>query len=312
MGSLGHSSKFSERPLRYSLWSARGWNAAPRGRLKSSSGGARVSAQGLAHKWPCGRLSRTCIGGLRPFPASVPTAACGVISVRKRESSGYMPRRLNVYQTSQGFHDLAIAAPSMKAALEAWGASRDLFRRGFAKQSNDKEVIAAAMAQPGVVLRRPVGSNKRFQEHAELPTAESLSEHFKRTEVPRRKTTAPKSKRPDERKERDAAKEVEREAATKAGEKAERKVAAAFEKEERRRKLRRQKKEAAAARARARRRTMIEEAKSALDNARRDHTERTAIIEKDRAPIEKRAKEEEVRWQKLESRLEAALQKASR
>jgi len=31
-----------------------------------------------------------------------------------------MVRKLKVYQTSQGFFDLVIAAPSMKAALEAW------------------------------------------------------------------------------------------------------------------------------------------------------------------------------------------------
>jgi colicin import membrane protein len=213
-----------------------------------------------------------------------------------------MPRKMKVYQTSQGFYDLAIAAPSMKAALEAWGASPDLFRRGFAKQSDDKEVIAAAMAQPGRVLRRPVGSNKRFQERAELPTAESLSEHFKRTGVPRKKTTAPKSTKADEKAERDATEE----------EKAERKAAVAFEKEERRRELQRQENEAAAARARARRHTAIEKAKSALEKARREHNERTDVIEKGRAAIERRAKEEETRWQKLESRLEAALQKASR
>lgn len=31
-----------------------------------------------------------------------------------------MARKLKTYQTSLGFYDLAIAAPSMKAALEAW------------------------------------------------------------------------------------------------------------------------------------------------------------------------------------------------
>ncbi|CCD90984.1 hypothetical protein BRAO375_1310007 [Bradyrhizobium sp. ORS 375] len=35
-----------------------------------------------------------------------------------------MPRKLKTYQTSLGFYDLAIAAPSMKAALEAWGAGK--------------------------------------------------------------------------------------------------------------------------------------------------------------------------------------------
>jgi hypothetical protein len=40
-----------------------------------------------------------------------------------------MARRLKKYQTSIGFYDLAIAAPSMKAALEAWGAESNLFHR---------------------------------------------------------------------------------------------------------------------------------------------------------------------------------------
>jgi hypothetical protein len=65
-----------------------------------------------------------------------------------------MPRKLKTYQTSQGFYDLAIAAPSMKAALEAWGASSNLFHQGFAKESEDSKVIAAAMAKPGIVMRR--------------------------------------------------------------------------------------------------------------------------------------------------------------
>src|SRR4051794_23750923 len=33
-----------------------------------------------------------------------------------------MAKKLRTYETSLGFFDLAIAAPSMKAALEAWGA----------------------------------------------------------------------------------------------------------------------------------------------------------------------------------------------
>jgi hypothetical protein len=32
-----------------------------------------------------------------------------------------MARRLKSYRTSSGFFDLAVAAPSMKAAAEAWG-----------------------------------------------------------------------------------------------------------------------------------------------------------------------------------------------
>jgi hypothetical protein len=58
----------------------------------------------------------------------------------------------------------------MKAALEAWGADSNLFHQGAAKQSEDPDVVAATMAKPGVMLKRPVGSNGPFKEHAELPT----------------------------------------------------------------------------------------------------------------------------------------------
>ena len=81
-----------------------------------------------------------------------------------------MPRKLKTFQTSLGFYDLAIAAPSMKAALEAWGAGSNLFHQGFATETHDPAVIAAAMARPGVVLKRPAGSNRRFAEQSDLPT----------------------------------------------------------------------------------------------------------------------------------------------
>jgi hypothetical protein len=46
-----------------------------------------------------------------------------------------MARKLKTYQTSLGFFDLAMAAPSMKAALEAWGADSNLFHQGAAKEA---------------------------------------------------------------------------------------------------------------------------------------------------------------------------------
>src|SRR5438105_15536103 len=81
-----------------------------------------------------------------------------------------MARKLKTYQTSLGFFDEAIAAPSMKAALEAWGTKTNLFHQGVAKEVDDPEVIAATMRKPGVILRRPVGSNGPFKEHADTPT----------------------------------------------------------------------------------------------------------------------------------------------
>src|ERR1700757_2394560 len=81
-----------------------------------------------------------------------------------------MVRKLKTYQTSVGFYDLAIAAPSMKAALEAWGAGSNLFHQGAAKETDDPDVVAATMSKPGVVLKRPAGSKGRFAEHSDLPS----------------------------------------------------------------------------------------------------------------------------------------------
>jgi hypothetical protein len=55
-----------------------------------------------------------------------------------------------------------MAAPSMKAALEAWGAGSNLFHQGVAKETDDPDVVAAAMLNPGAFLKRPAGSNGRF------------------------------------------------------------------------------------------------------------------------------------------------------
>src|ERR1700754_4256927 len=80
-----------------------------------------------------------------------------------------MVKKLKTYVTSLGFFDQAVAAPSMKAALEAWGSKSNLFHQGFAKEVDDSEIVAATMSKPGVVLKRPVGSVGSFKEDAELP-----------------------------------------------------------------------------------------------------------------------------------------------
>src|SRR5947208_7342830 len=106
-----------------------------------------------------------------------------------------MARKLKTYQTSLGFFDQAIAAPSMKAALEAWGTKTNLFHQGVAKEVDDPEVIAATMRKPGVILRRPVGSNGPFKEHAELPKDLSLHDfkgRARKTHAKLKKQQAPK------------------------------------------------------------------------------------------------------------------------
>jgi colicin import membrane protein len=80
-----------------------------------------------------------------------------------------MPRKLKTFITNIGLFELALAAPSMKAALEAWGMGHNAFQHGFAKQSDDPKIVAATMASPGVVLRRAVGTKGAFTENPELP-----------------------------------------------------------------------------------------------------------------------------------------------
>ena len=63
-----------------------------------------------------------------------------------------MAKKLKTYQTSLGFFEQAIAAPSMKAALEAWGADSNLFHQGAARESTDPDLVALE-AGPLVVRR---------------------------------------------------------------------------------------------------------------------------------------------------------------
>lgn len=71
-----------------------------------------------------------------------------------------MPRKakLKVFRTPIGFHDAYVAAPSQKAALQAWGSERDLFARGVAERVDDPELAKEPLAHPGEVIRRSRGS----------------------------------------------------------------------------------------------------------------------------------------------------------
>jgi len=63
-----------------------------------------------------------------------------------------MARALKVFRTAAGFHDAYVAAPSRKAALQAWGADVDLFARGIAEQVTDPKLTAAPLKKPGEVV----------------------------------------------------------------------------------------------------------------------------------------------------------------
>jgi colicin import membrane protein len=198
-----------------------------------------------------------------------------------------MARKLKTYQTSLGFYDLAIAAPSMKAALEAWGAGSNLFHQGVARESDDPDVVAATLSKAGVILRRPAGSSGRFAEHSDLPTGDEAQGG--------RENRRPKAKkRPP----------------LKISEKAARKAALDFEREQKRNEAKRRAELAAQAKKRERRERAVAKAQAALDEAERDHDARAAAIDVERAAVEKRAQDEEARWEKQKEKLTAALRRA--
>jgi hypothetical protein len=197
-----------------------------------------------------------------------------------------MPRRLKSFTTSAGFFDLAVAAPSMKAALEAWGAGSNLFHQGFARESHDVDVVTATMAKPGVVLRRPVGTNQDFTEHAEV------SGSF----VDRAKPPKPKAKAsPPPKAPSDAAG---------------RKAALAYEKRAVERERQRRKEEASLQEQRNRREQLIAAAAGALKEAEEAHLGALKAIEKDQAALDRKLDAEKARWKKDQQKLQDALREA--
>jgi hypothetical protein len=207
-----------------------------------------------------------------------------------------MARKLKTYVTSIGFYDLAVAAPSMKAAMEAWGVKHNVFHQGMASQTNDPGIVAAAMAKPGMVLRRPVGTEEPFHQDAALPAGFSL---------PSVKTTASLGA-----KDRPKAKKRKSRAAEKPKQADDKKHQAAiisFEKARAERERARAKEEAAARRGAEKRASAVEKAEAALDEARKNHHARRRRLTEE---LDRRLADEDARWNKERRKLEAMLDKA--
>jgi len=81
-----------------------------------------------------------------------------------------MPRALKVFRTPIGFHDAYVAAPTKKAALEAWGSTHDLFARGIAEIVTDPALTEEPLALPGKVIKRSRGTTA--EQIAALPAVE--------------------------------------------------------------------------------------------------------------------------------------------
>jgi hypothetical protein len=213
-----------------------------------------------------------------------------------------MARKLKTYVTHLGFFELALAAPSMKAALDAWGMGHNAFHQGFARETGDPKIVAATMARPGVVLKRPVGSKGAFVENAKLPKDWTLAPPRGGLPKARPKKAVKKPQKPK------AAKTDER------ADKAQRAAVISFEKEKARREREREK-EAAAEEARedkdrARRERERDKAQAAFDRAEARHREAMEKIEAERDGLDRRMRAERERWDEERDARKAALREA--
>ena len=66
--------------------------------------------------------------------------------------------KLKVFRIPIGFHDAYVAAPSQKAALEAWGSDSNLFAAGAAELVTDAALTRVPLERPGEVIKVLRGS----------------------------------------------------------------------------------------------------------------------------------------------------------
>jgi flagellar motility protein MotE (MotC chaperone) len=148
------------------------------------------------------------------------------------------------------------------------------------------------MKKPGIVLRRPVGSDGYFNEHAELPT--DLAGDIRPTKADRKSGGRKVKKAPS----RPVDKAMER------------KAALVFEKEQKRRERERAREEAIRQKDRERRQQAVDKAQAALNKVEREHAKRAAAVQAEIEALEKRSQAENARWEKEKEQLEAALRRA--
>jgi colicin import membrane protein len=191
-----------------------------------------------------------------------------------------MARKLKTYITSIGFFEEAIAAPSMKAALEAWGSDHNLFHKGFAKETTDPAIVAETMKHPGVILKRPVGSNGVFKKHSKLPDAKLIDKEPIATPKRNKERAAKKKPLKVDRKLKER----------------ERKAAEAYEREEKRRQIQQRKEEALRKKLAEKRKAVTATAERALKTAEAAYNRKLQELKKQQEVLNKKIEGEEARW----------------
>ena len=119
---------------------------------------------------------------------------------KKTERKG----KLKVFRTPIGFHDAYVAAPSQKAALEAWGADGNLFAQGIAEQVTDPALMEEPLARPGEIIRKVRGS---ADEHFAALDRVAKRKDKSDARASKKAASAPKVKKPG-RDQLDAAEEA--------------------------------------------------------------------------------------------------------
>ena len=113
------------------------------------------------------------------------------------------PKQLKVYRTPIGFHDAYVAAPSMAAALRAWGTDTNLFARGVAEVVDDPKLTAAPLASPGEVIK--VARGTAAEHIAALPKAKAKPAAKEAASAPTAERSKPEAApKPKPRPKRDA------------------------------------------------------------------------------------------------------------
>lgn len=146
------------------------------------------------------------------------------------------------------------------------------------------------MAKPGIVLKRPVGSDGPFGEHAALPKDLGQDGRKKPTHEPSGRKAKKSPARADEA--------------------ADRKAAQAYEREQQRREREEAKEEAARQKKRERTQQAVDKAQKALDKAEEEHTQRVAALRAEIEVTEKKLEAEDADWRQKRGWLTASLRRA--
>jgi chromosome segregation ATPase len=126
--------------------------------------------------------------------------------VTKKPKPAARKQELKVFRTPIGFHDAYVAAPSRKAALEAWGADSNLFAQGIAEEVTEPKLTEEPLARPGEVIKKARGSAEEHLAAADAIPRRKPKQADESGSAPPKKAAEPKPK--PSRAELDAAEEA--------------------------------------------------------------------------------------------------------